>query len=302
MTHTLLLGVDDSPASARAVEMLAGYRGDRGAARVVVANIQHRPVAIWPEASIDVRAIESALLDEGREIAAHAAERLKAAGYEAEPLVRLGIAADGLVREARAQGAGMIVLGTRGHGALHGFAFGSVAMRVAHASPVPVCLVQPQSALPAQLGRRLRVMLAVDGSPAALRAAAAVAAWRGWLGELDVQMVYVQAPLPYLATVLPPHDDVIGQWSSRAGEEATQPARDFLSKAGIEHHLHLSMGDPAREIVHLADETHCEMLVLGTRGLGAAHHALIGSVALKAAAHAAMPVMLVGHSKGVMEP
>ena len=296
MKQTLLVGVDATPASARALELLAGYQGARDAMRIVVANIQHRPVAIWPEASIDVRAIESALLDEGREVAAHAAARLKSAGFDAEPLVRLGIAADGLAREARAQGAGMIVLGTRGHGALHGFALGSVAMRVAHASPVPVCLVQPQSRLPAQLGRRLRVMLAVDGSPAALRAAATVAAWRGWLGELDVQMVYVQAPLPYLATVLPPHDDVIGQWSRRAGEEATQPARDLLSKVGIEHHLHLSMGDPAREIAHLAGETQCEMRVLGTRGLGAAHHALIGSVALKAAAHAAMPVILVGHA------
>jgi nucleotide-binding universal stress UspA family protein len=37
----------------------------------------------------------------------------------------------------------------------------------------------------------------------------------------------------------------------------------------------------------------CELLVLGSRGLGAAHHALIGSVALNAAALAAMPVMLV---------
>jgi nucleotide-binding universal stress UspA family protein len=34
-------------------------------------------------------------------------------------------------------------------------------------------------------------------------------------------------------------------------------------------------------------------MVLGTRGLGAAHHALIGSVALKAASLATVPVLLV---------
>jgi nucleotide-binding universal stress UspA family protein len=45
--------------------------------------------------------------------------------------------------------------------------------------------------------------------------------------------------------------------------------------------------------VHLAAETGCELVVMGTRGLGAAHYALIGSVALKVAAHAAMPVILV---------
>jgi nucleotide-binding universal stress UspA family protein len=34
-------------------------------------------------------------------------------------------------------------------------------------------------------------------------------------------------------------------------------------------------------------------VALGTRGLGAAHHALIGSVALKAAALSPVPVLLV---------
>ena len=71
--------------------------------------------------------------------------------------------------------------------------------------------------------------------------------------------------------------------------------RDIIAVAGagIRHRLHLTIGDPATEIVHLARETRCELLVLGTRGLGAAHHALIGSVALKAAAHAPVPVALV---------
>jgi nucleotide-binding universal stress UspA family protein len=34
-------------------------------------------------------------------------------------------------------------------------------------------------------------------------------------------------------------------------------------------------------------------VALGTRGLGAAHHALVGSVALKAAAICDVPVLLV---------
>ena len=187
----------------------------------------------------------------------------------------------------------MIVMGTRGHGAIRGFALGSVAMRVAHASPLPVCLVRAESRLPAQLGRALRVMLAVDGSAPALRAAQVLVAWRDWLGELDVQIAYVQQPLSYLEAVLPPHDDVIQQWSTQAGESATQAVRDLFAREGVRHHLHLSVGDAAAELVHLATQASCELLVLGTRGLGAAHHAFVGSVALKAAAHAAMPVMLV---------
>jgi nucleotide-binding universal stress UspA family protein len=289
---TLLLAVDDSPASERPLELVEGYRARAQQLQIVVLNVQARPIAMWPQAGIDPGAIDAALLACGGRIAGAAAQRLQAAGLRAEPAVRLGFPAQAIAAEAGSRAASLIVMGTRGHGILHGFALGSVAMRVAHGSHVPVCLVRPQAALPANPGHSVRVMLAVDGSASALRAATALCSWRAWLGELDVQMVWVQQPLTYLETVMPPHDDVIGQWSTRAGEEATAPARELLKKAGIRHHLHLTVGEPAPEIVHLAASTGCELLVLGTRGRGAAHHALIGSVALNAAAHASIPVIL----------
>jgi nucleotide-binding universal stress UspA family protein len=108
-----------------------------------------------------------------------------------------------------------------------------------------------------------------------------------------VHLVHVQQPLTYLQSVLPPHDDVIGQWSTQEGERATQAARDLFGGKGIAQHLHLTVGDPALEVRTLAAQTASELVVLGTRGLGAAHHALIGSVALKAAVLCQVPVMLV---------
>jgi nucleotide-binding universal stress UspA family protein len=103
----------------------------------------------------------------------------------------------------------------------------------------------------------------------------------------------VQRPLTTLQIVLPPHDDVIGQWSTQEGRERTQAARELLRQAGIAQHMHLSVGDPALELRTLAAETSSELVALGTRGLGAAHHALVGSVALKAAALCEVPVLLV---------
>jgi nucleotide-binding universal stress UspA family protein len=293
VSHTVVVAVDGTPAAGRALDFVGKYSGDRSQLDVVCANVQTRPLAFWPEASIDVRSIEEALLAGGREVADKAAANLRGSGIGADSAVRLGFPADAIVREAQSRKAEIIVMGTRGHGVLGGFALGSVAMRVVHASSVPVFLVRPESRLPAQLGRKLRVMLAQDGSEPALRAATTLASWRSWLGELDVQIVYVQQPLTYLETVLPPHDDVIRQWSTEAGENAAKAARELLGKARISNHLHLTMGDPATEIVHLAAETGCELVVMGTRGLGAAHHALIGSVALKVAAHAPVPVALV---------
>jgi nucleotide-binding universal stress UspA family protein len=291
--HTIVVAVDGTPAAGRALELVDRYDGDRSGLRVVCTNVQTRPVSIWPEASVDVRLVEETLLAAGRGVAGEAAAKLRGSGFAAEPAVRLGSPADAIVREAQSREAEIIIVGTRGHGVLDGFALGSVAMRVAHASPIPVMLVRPDSRLPAHAGRKLRILLAQDGSEPAVGAATALASWRPWLGELDVQIVYVQQPLAYLETVLPPHDDVIGQWSTAAGESAAKAARDLFRKERISHHLHLTLGDPATEIVHLADETGCELVVMGTRGLGAAHHALIGSVALKVAARAMVPVALV---------
>ena len=275
MSARLLLACDASPASARALELVAGYAGDAAALQLFLLNVQPSSAAA------------------GRELLRAAGARLRERGIDVREQVRVGRPAPAILRGAARQKADAIVMGTRGAGALQGFALGSVALRVAHRARLPVLLVKPEDRLPSTLGKRLRVLLAVDGSPPALRAAERLAAWRGWLGELEVHLAWVQQPLTYLETVLPPHDDVIGQWSTEEGEKATQAARALFRAQGIAHHLHLTVGEPALEIRSLAEEAAAELVVLGTRGLGAAHHAFIGSVALKAAALCAVPVLLV---------
>lgn len=293
MRETILVAVDDSRASRKAVELLARYRGSPGKLAVALVNVQEPPLSIAPELAVDPAPLEDALRARGRELLEAPTRRLRSAGLRVTATVRLGFIVDEILREARAKSASLIVLGTRGHGVLQGFALGSVAMRVAHAGKAPVWLVNPDAALPRQIGRKVRVLLAVDGTQPALRAARQLARWRRWLGELDVQIAFVQQPLGYLRTVLPPHDDVMRQWSTKMAEKAAAAARRILAKHRIAHYLHITIGDPAQEIVHLADETACELIALGTRGRGALHHALVGSVALKTAVKAAVPVMLV---------
>ncbi|HEX6267176.1 MAG TPA: universal stress protein [Burkholderiales bacterium] len=271
----ILVPFDGSPAALRAVELLAGYAGD-------AAQLAPRVLNVQPQSA-----------DAGRTVLKPALERLAAAGLAAGAEVRVGPVAPTILGEARSADSQVIVMGTRGAGALQGFALGSVALRVVHGDGPPVILVKPEDRLPAALGRRLRVLLAMDGSAPALRCAERLVAWRDWLGELEVHLVYVQQPLTVLQAVLPPHDDVIGQWSTQEGEQATQKARELFDREKIAHHLHLSVGSPALEVRTLAEQTGSELVALGTRGLGAAHHALVGSVALKAAALSPVPVLLV---------
>lgn len=265
----VLLPFDGAPAAQRALELLAGYRGDPSRLEVTLLGVQ--PPALDLEAP---RA------------------KLAAAGIAARAETKSGPPAKAIAEAARAHQ--LVVMGTRGAGALHGYSLGSVAMRVVHASAeAPVLLVKPDDPLPAAFGRRLRVLLATDGSPPALRAAERLAAWRDFLGELEVHVAWVQQPLTLLEAVLPPHDDLERQWSTEEGEAATKGAREVLARAGIAHKTHYSAGDVAEEIGVLAGQTGAELIVIGTRGLGAAHHALIGSVALKAGVLARAPAMLV---------
>ena len=289
----ILLPFDGSPAALRAVELLCGYAGDLAVLSPTVLNVQARPVSFWPGASLDPARLEAALIDAGRGALKPAVSRLAAAGIAVEAAVRLGAAAHVILQEAKATGAGVIVMGTRGAGALQGFALGSVALRVAHGEGPPVLLVKPEDRLPGTLGQRLRVLLAMDGSAQSRRAAERLVAWRDWLGELEVHLVHVQRPLTMLEAVLPPHDDVVEQWTTQEGEEATAAARELFARENVAHHLHLSVGEPAHEVMAIAQQCKAELVALGTRGLGAAHHALIGSVALKSAALAGVPVLLV---------
>jgi len=274
MRTRLILAFDGSPSSVHATELLAAHAQG---ALLETLLLNARPRGSQPPA----QALDAA------------AGRLRAAGIAVRRQLRVGHAAPVLLAEIRRQRPAAVVLGTRGAGALQGYALGSVALRVVHKARVPALLVKERDSLPAALGRRLRVVLATDGSAPAARAAQRLAAWRPWLGELEVHLLWVQQPLTYLETVMPPHDDVIGQWSRKEGDKATREAVALFKREGIAHRVHFSVGDAALEVRSLAEETSAELVALGTRGLGAAHHTLVGSVALKSAVASPVPTLLV---------
>jgi nucleotide-binding universal stress UspA family protein len=155
-----------------------------------------------------------------------------------------------------------------------------------------VLLVQPDTRLPANLGRSLRVLVALDGSTQATRAVKELLGRQSWLGELDIELAYVR-PARLLDRYPPPEQQILERWGTQEAEEATRDARALVYAAGPPCRLHEPAGDPAEELVRLAAEVGADLVVAGTRGRGALHHALIGSVALKVAIGSPVPVMLV---------
>jgi nucleotide-binding universal stress UspA family protein len=293
MTATIIAAMDDSPASLHAARLLAGYKGDRRRLAVVALNVQSRPLTLWPGPAIDPGKVDEALLAEGKLRVEPACRLLTEAGLEPERAVRLGIPAESIAEEAMRRGATAILMGTRGHGILGGFALGSVALRVAHRAQAPVVLVKPDTVHPAALGQRVRALVPLDGSAHATRAVHHLLGWKDWLGEIEVDLVHIRSAPTFLDDLLPADRKLLDQWGSQEAEQATREARALLYLAGTGHRLHEAVGEASAQIVRMAGVLGSELIVMGSRGLGAVHHALIGSTALKVALASAVSVILV---------
>lgn len=91
----------------------------------------------------DKRKLEDEANRKGLAIAKAAAEPLKKAGIPYESRLVVGDVRDGIVDAAESSGADMIVIGTRGMGAIKRAVLGSVSDYVIHHSHVSVMVVRP---------------------------------------------------------------------------------------------------------------------------------------------------------------
>jgi nucleotide-binding universal stress UspA family protein len=96
----------------------------------------------------------------------------------------------------------------------------------------------------------------------------------------------------------PPIADVERQHGAeRLAEEAVATARS----AGVDARSYVVTGEPARAIADLAEELGADLIVVGSRGLGSIHGALVGSVSRGLISRARTPVTIVAH-RPVREP
>src|SRR5581483_11461540 len=87
----------------------------------------------------------TALLTEAREYLSGVTRRLKAHGFNVEPVVRLGEAAVEIAAAADEYAAAAVVMATHGRTGFARALIGSVAGQVVRRSGVPVMLVRPRS-------------------------------------------------------------------------------------------------------------------------------------------------------------
>ncbi len=69
--------------------------------------------------------------------------------------------------------------------------------------------------------------------------------------------------------------------------------RDVLKDAGLSTTEHVEVGVPGETIARISAQHDCDLIVMGTRGLGSHAGLFLGSVARETLEHAQVPVLMV---------
>ncbi|MET8117880.1 universal stress protein [Micromonospora sp. NPDC005291] len=185
-----------------------------------------------------------------------------------------------LVLQERSAEAGLLVLGSRGHGGFGGLLAGSTAVSVAAHAHCPVVVVRdgPGSALTdASPGP---VAVGVDGSEQSLVAL-------GFAAERAAQR---QVPLRVLHAWTPGPGGAAGVPDERAAvEQALEPWRRTFAELTIS--VDLVPGSPAAMLIEASRDA--RLVVVGSRGRGGLAGMLLGSVSQQLIQHADCPVAVV---------
>ena len=142
----------------------------------------------------------------------------------------------------------------------------------------------------------LKILLATDGSESALRATRKLVETAAWYKEPpQVELVTVHLPVPEIGgfsdVVLT--RQMIERYYQEEGEQALRASRQSLAAAGIKCTPHVLVGPIAQTIVERAQQSGCQMIYMGTRGMSALPNWILGSNATKVLHLAHIPVVLV---------
>jgi len=146
----IVVGVDGSPHSRRAVAAVARLAPARGGSVTCVRVIELARLPSMPLVPAAFRtriASGAAALERSRRAAAQrqadaAAAALRRAGWRARGVVRVGIPLPELLAAVRAARADLLVVGARGAGALRHFLLGGVADGALKRAPVSVLVAR----------------------------------------------------------------------------------------------------------------------------------------------------------------
>ncbi len=287
----VVVGVDGSPGGRSALVWALAVAARSGGEVEVVSAVPVDPFWLAPDV-LDTPRFDAVRSDTEARLQATVAEAMgdpavRATGRDAAVPVRVtvvpGDPAEALV--ARAEDAGLLVVGSRGRGAIRSALLGSVALHCAAHAPCPVVVVHPGT--PAAAGR---VVVGIDDSSVA-RAALAEAVRSARLLGARVEAVLVCQPVTFWSDATVPAPPV--------GEtlEAARARAERIVTAALGPGPHpdvealVDIGTPGDVLVRRSAEA--DLLVVGSRSRNRLAGLALGSAALHCVVHASCPVLVV---------
>ncbi len=138
----ILLAVDGSAYTKKMLAYLAEHSDQFGASnQYTLLNVQ-TPLPSRARAAVGAEIVQGYYDDEAAKVINPVTRLLKRAGIEANVITKVGRAGELIARTADSGKFDMIVMGSRGHGALGNLVMGSVATQVVAQSKTPVLLVR----------------------------------------------------------------------------------------------------------------------------------------------------------------
>ena len=135
-----------------------------------------------------------------------------------------------------------------------------------------------------------KILVAYDGSSSAQNALSLASQ----LAREDKSWIKVLA-------VVPPYQgdlELIGvsdikEAITGPGQELLTEARQLADREGVHILTNLEQGEPYEQIVHVAEEENCDLIIMGRRGKGKMERALIGSVTARVIGHTGKDVLVI---------
>jgi nucleotide-binding universal stress UspA family protein len=298
----VVVGVDGSPGSRVALISAMTAAARRGAALQVVSA--YHVALVWtggspldtPDAELIRQGTESRARDFTDEVRRELSERGVPGVDQVEVrfAVSQGSPVQVLLREAT--GADLLVVGSRGRGAVRSALLGSVALHCLTHAPCPILVAHatPEGAPPDRLASP-RVVVGVDGSAgsrAALAAAVDEAILRG--ADLDVVAAYELANywMDLDSVLIKTIPEIRGMVQKAMEEEVAEVLAGRTGSGSVPTITTHPLEGPAADVL-LEHSRGADLLVVGSQGRGALRGLLLGSVALQCAMHATSPVLVV---------
>ena len=137
----------------------------------------------------------------------------------------------------------------------------------------------------------MKILVAVDGSKPSLKAVQLLIDHADWYrSPPEVELVTVHLPVPKVGLV--PKSQLERDYREE-GLARLSASKKKLDAAGIRYAEHVLVGPVAESMVKHAKDRRCDIIYIGTRGMGALGAALIGSTATKVLHLSDTPVLLV---------